>query len=95
MKRFDGREIDGATRATALSQSKVEATPIASRETAPSASNNPHDPIGWLLKRLGVLFLVAVTIALVLLIALPHGHASTPPPHRTNLVPKALLPGKL
>src|ERR1700722_3422389 len=34
-----------------------------------------HDPIGWLLKRLGVLFLIALTIGLLLL-ALPHGHAT-------------------
>ena len=41
-----------------------------------SAPAKRHDPIGWMLKRLGVLFLVAVTIAIALLIALPHGHAT-------------------
>jgi hypothetical protein len=55
-----------------------------------------HDPIGWLLKRFGVLFLVAITIAVVLLIALPHGHATaTSRSHPGHLRPAAASPRTL
>jgi len=55
-----------------------------------------HDPIGWLLKRFGVLFLVAITIAIVLLIALPHGHATaTSRSHPGHLRPPAASPRTL
>lgn len=67
---------------------------VAPIETGPSALAKSHDPIGWLLKRLGLLFLIAVTIALVLLIALPHGRA-TMPPHQGHVLPKALSPNGL
>jgi hypothetical protein len=55
-----------------------------------------HDHIGWLLKRFGVLFLVAITIAIVLLIALPHGHApATSRSHPGHLRPAAASPRTL
>jgi hypothetical protein len=55
-----------------------------------------HDPLGWLLKRFGVLFLVAITIAIVLLIALPHGHATaTSRSHPGHLRPQAASPRTL
>lgn len=88
-RRFRSDEIDGALPATGESSpSEVKV------ETDASATGNRHDPIGWLLKRLGVLFLVAVTIAVALLIALPRGHA-TMTPHQRHLLPKALSPGRI
>ncbi len=95
IRRSHSDKIDGSLPAAVESTPAVaEMTPIKSSEVARSMPTNRHDPIGWLLKRLGVLFLVAVTIALVLLIALPHGHATTPP-HQGHVLPKALSPGKL
>ena len=55
-----------------------------------------HDPLGWLLKRFGVLFLVAITIAIVLLIAFPHGHATaTSRSHPRHLRPPSVSPRTL
>ena len=60
-----------------------------------SAPVKPRDPIGWLLKRFGVLFLIALTIALLLL-ALPHGHATaTASSHPAGSRPPALSPHTL
>lgn len=60
-----------------------------------SAAVKRHDPIGWLLKRFGVLFLIALTIGLLLL-ALPHGHANaTARSHTAGSRPSALSPRTL
>jgi hypothetical protein len=64
------------------------------KKAATSAPTTRHDPIGWLLKRLGMLLLVAVTVAIVLLMAIPHGHV-TSAPHQRHLLPKALFPSKI
>ncbi len=76
-----------------LNTSVAEAIPDAAVEPGISAPTDLHDPIGWLLKRLGLLFLVAVTIAVALLLALPHGHAGLTPHGR--MVPKTFIPHKL
>jgi hypothetical protein len=64
--------------------------------TQPEATSvlaNRHDPIGWLIKRLGVLFLVAVTIALFLLMA--PARTRSLDIHQGRVLSKALLPAKL
>ena len=77
-----------------LSPSETGVMPSALIDAGTSAPINLHDPIGWMLKRLGLLFLVAVTIALVLLIALPHGHASVTP-QRGHALPKPFPSGTI
>jgi hypothetical protein len=61
-----------------------------------SAPAKRHDPIRWLLKRVSVLFLVAITIAIVLLVAFPHGHATaTSRSHPGHSRPPAVSPRTL
>jgi len=59
-----------------------------------SAPVKRHDPIGWLLKRFGVVFLIALTIGLLLL-ALPHGHVATSYSHPLRSRPPVLSPRTL
>jgi hypothetical protein len=76
-QRFCEPVADGVMRVAIVSGAAdvaVATAPIL-EPTAPAPSKR-HDPIGWLLKRLGVLFLVAMTIAIALLVALPHGHST-------------------
>jgi hypothetical protein len=76
-----------------LNPSAAEAIPDAAVEPGTSAPAELHDPIGWLLKRLGLLFLIAVTIAVALLLALPHSDAGALPHGR--MVLKTFIPHKL
>jgi len=76
-----------------LNTSMAQAIPDAAVEPGTSAPTDLHDPIGWLLKRLGLLFLVAITIAIALLLALPHGDAGLTP--QGHMVLKTFIPHKL
>jgi|SRR5258708_3252319 hypothetical protein len=107
-QRFRDHKADGVTPiAVALDASDaavtVDASPIVSPKISPivsiDATTEPllpksHDPVGWLLKRFGLLFLAALTIAIVLLIALPHVHA-TQASHSEHLRPRAVSPSRL
>jgi hypothetical protein len=76
-QRFHEPEVDGEMPLAIVADAAGVAVATApTLDPTASAPAQRHDPIGWMLKRLGVLFLVAVTIAITLLIALPHGHAT-------------------
>jgi hypothetical protein len=101
-QRFRDHQADGVTPIAISLDASPAVSPIVSPEISPvvsidattEAHTKPHDPVSWLLKRFGLLFLAALTIAIVLLIALPHLHA-TQASHLEHLRPRALAPSRL